>query len=52
MKKRQEQIILLKNYKKRLLWYKYNKQLSNEVEQKIPQFKRKKSKQKVLTLFK
>ena len=51
MSRRQEKIQELKQYKNKLLWHKYNKQLSNEVDEKIPQFKKNKSKQKVLTLY-
>ena len=51
MSRRQERIQELKGYKNQLLFLKYNKQLSKEVEQKIPQFKKHKTKQKILTLY-
>ena len=51
MSRRQEKIQELKQYKNKILWYKYNNQLSREVEQKIPQFKKSKAKQKILTLY-
>ena len=51
MSRRQEKIQELKQYKNKLLWHKYNNKLSREAEQKIPQFKRSKSKQKILTLY-
>ena len=51
MSKRQEIIKELKKCKMLLVLTKYNRQLSNEVEQKIPQFKKNNSKQKILTLY-
>ena len=51
MSRRQEKIQELKQYKNKLLWHKYNNKLSREVEQKIPQFKKNKTKQKILTLY-
>ena len=51
MSRRQERIKELKGYKNKLLYAKYNRQLSKEVEQRIPQFKKSKIKQKMLTLY-
>ena len=51
MSRRQEKIQELKQYRNKLLWYKYNKQLSEKVEQRIPEFKKSKIKQKILTLY-
>lgn len=46
MSRRQERIQELKGYKNKLLYVKYNRQLSKEVEQKIPQFKKVKQNKK------
>lgn len=51
MSRRQEKIQELKGYKNKLLYIKYNAQISKEVEQKIPQFNKSKTKQKILTLY-